>query len=156
MPFTVHPGEEVIHRVQGRGAGVAGEIDYTITNRRLVSASRTRGSVFGAGDETKWLYLDLIANVQERRWLPRKTYLLGLLLIIAGIAASITLIGIIVGIPLLIIGALLLALALVQRREAIIIGSEGGGAEIPVLLTSGEAEEFCAAFHAAREAAISK
>ena len=150
MPFSVYPGEEIVHRVQGRGFGLSRAGEYTITNRRVASVLTNRLALFGAGSQTRWLYLDLLGEVSEKRWFPKMMLILGALLLIVGLATVIF----IVGIPLLIIGLILLVLAFLSGRNAIVLGSEGS--EIVVTLTPREAEEFLAALHAAREAASSK
>ncbi len=94
MPFAIQTDEEVLHRARGRGLGLLTEGQYTITNRRVAGVFTRRINLFGAGTETRWVYLNLLWGVKEERHLPRLPFLLGLLLTIAGIATVIFLVGI--------------------------------------------------------------
>ena len=141
MAFSLLPGENVRLEITARDKDRGGRFFFTpstslrVTNFRLVATeSLTKGN-----DVTKYMPLEHIIYMQEGRYSSNRLRIAAILLIVIGIIATLTLIGAIIGIPLIVVGAICGILYFLRRTQSLIVQS---GAEDIVLSTRGGGEEI--------------
>ena len=136
MPFSLVPGEqlrkELRFEFKGGGLFFTPSTTLRVTNRRVVATeSFKRGS-----EITKYMPLESILYMQEGRFSSTRLLLAGIVLIFVGIIATLTLIGAIAGIPMVIAGVICLILYWFKRSQVLMIDS--GGSDTIVLSIQGQ------------------
>ena len=138
MAFSLLPGENVRLEItaadKGKGLFFTPSTSLRVTNFRLVATeSLTRGS-----DVTKYMPLEHIVYMQEGRYSSNRLRNAAILLVVLGIIATLTLIGAIIGIPLIVAGVICTILYFLRRTQSLIVQS--GGEDIVLSLRGGGEE----------------
>ena len=134
MAFTLAPGEEVRAEIslEDRRGGLFRTFTPSsvvrVTNFRFsVSESLKRGS-----DTTKYVPLEHIIYVQEGSYSTPRFLWIALACGVLGVVATLTVVGIIVAIPLFILGIVFLFRYLRSRAQTLLVQS--GGEDITVVI----------------------
>lgn len=141
MPLSLLPSEVMLHESSHvlRGGFLWSRSVTTriqLTNQRLSGTYEYRqfGSTFlGGGEFTKYMPLEIIEFMWEGSESSPLWALAAVVLGILGVLFTITLIGAVVGVPMIILAAICLFVFLLRRREGVYF-STGGDEKIEVLL----------------------
>ena len=133
MPLSLLPGEQTLHESDyTTKTGLFGSrsisIQIQVTDHRLVGTEVLKqfGSSFlGGGEFTRHVPLEMIDGIQEGKSSSPIWSLAAVTLLILGIVFTITVIGAIVGIPMIVLGAICLFIWLLSRREGVSIFVSG-------------------------------
>ena len=143
MAFTLAPGEEMRAEVTLEGRGrlfFTPSYDIRVTNFRFsVSESLKRGN-----ETTKYIPLEHIVYVQEGSYSTPWYLWFAIACGVLGVVATLTVVGIVVAIPLFILGAVFLFRYWRSRAQTLLVQS--GGEDILVVM-GGQGE---GAFHGRR------
>ncbi|MFV8396196.1 hypothetical protein [Corynebacterium hindlerae] len=137
-PISPAPGELMKAKFQAPFAGflIKSFAQILISDRRLISISESKILGVSYSEKVSMVPLDHIASIERGRNLNFKLLGIGLLVMLVGIALCFTFIGIILGVPLLLVGAVISAMA----NEKVISIESAGGKSI-LLLTHGLGKE---------------
>ena len=131
MAFTLAPGEEMRAELSLEGRGgwfFKPSFDIRVTNFRFsVTESLKRGN-----DTTKYIPLEHIIYVQEGSYSTPRYLWFAIACGVLGVVATLTVIGIIVAIPLFILGAVFLFRYWRSRSQTLLVQS--GGEDITVVM----------------------
>ena len=132
MPFTLLPNEEMLNEIVFEDKFllfVSESVTINLTTHRLVETHRKRGS-----EITKIVPLEMIDSMEEGRFSKPRWLYAAAILVIAGIVLSLTLIGAIAGIPMIIAGVICFVIYIVTqktsaevRSSTTIVYGPGGG-----------------------------
>ena len=147
MAFTLAPGEEVrVELTLEERMGILQKLFRTFTPSSVVRVTNFRYSVTESpkrgSDTTKYVPLEHIIYVQEGSYSTPRYLWFAIACGVLGIVATLTVVGIIVAIPLFILGIIFLFRYWGSRAETLMVQS--GGEDIVVVLggQSGSVQEI--------------
>ena len=133
MPFTLLQDEELRHEAnidikESFISFSSGSSNVKVTNFRLVhmySKKRFGSTSLGGNEVTTYAPLEMIDSTEEGRFSKPLWLLAAIVLGVFGIIFTITLIGALAGIPMIIVGVICFFLWLGTRREGVIFRTSG-------------------------------
>ena len=158
MPLSLLPDEEMLHEsdytVRGGLFGSRSiSIQIQVSDHRLAGTEVLKqfGSSFlGGGEFTRHIPLEMIEGIKEGRSSSPIWSLAAVVLIILGIVFTITVVGMVVGIPMIVVGAICFFIWLLSRREGVSIFAGGEEVIIVPMRGRGGAEALVQAVESAR------